>query len=241
MNSSNLKSVLNYLFLNEAHFGKFNMDVFKNLDTLQEKQDYASQNLQKLGEGSSRVAYALSTSKALKVVIYPDGSPRFIQQTAEKGWAQNEAEIEVWTNPKTKAVAAKIFDFDGDRYDWLVMEIAQPVAGPSDLGLPCQEHVGMCQLVDFIQSSEMFDDFISSLDYSVPREQKAGIRNELQAYVDNPPAYMKALVELVKNNDLDSGDLHPDHFGKTADGRIVLFDYGLTRDVYRNHYVYGGG
>ena len=113
---SNLKSVLDYLF--EAHLGKFNMDVFKKLNSLQKKQGYAKQNLRELGEGSARTAFALSTSKVLKVVNYEGGSPSSIQRTAERGWAQNKAEIETWTNPKTKAVPIVVFtnlDTEKDR------------------------------------------------------------------------------------------------------------------------------
>jgi len=227
--------------LTEAHLGKFNMDVFKKLDTLQKKQNYAKQNLPELGEGSSRTAYALSTSKVLKVVNYEGGSPAAIQRTAERGWAQNKAEIETWTNPKTKAVAARIFDFDPDKYTWLVMEIAQLVDNKQlrfekELGIPATEYFEMSQLIELIYKPGLVEDFITNLRWAVPVEKAATVRTKIEAFVNNPSEYVKALVELVKNNDLDVGDIHPSHFGKTLDGRIVLFDYGLTMDVYRNHY-----
>lgn len=214
--------------LTEAHFGKFNMDVFKRLPTPAKRVDYAKSNgLRELGEGSSRGAFALSTSKVLKIAL---------PTAADKGRAQNEAEVSVWTNPKTKTVAAKIFDFDPERYNWIVMEIAQPFAGSYNdklfekaIKVPYTEHVEFRQIIDFIRFPEMFNDFVASLDWSVPRWKKHDIRDALQKYLDNPPEFIKAIVELVRNNELESGDIHSSHFGMTADGRIVLFDYGAHR------------
>lgn len=222
--------------LNEAHLGKFSMDVFKGLTTPAKRIDYAKRNgLRELGEGSSRGVFALSTSKVLKIAL---------PTAADKGRAQNEAEVSVWTNPKTKLVAARIFDFDPERYNWVIMEIAKPFGGDFNdkifektLKVPYPEHIALSQIIDFIRRPDMFSEFVASLDWSVPRWQKIMIRDALQKYLDNPPEFVKAIVELVENNDLDAGDIHPSHFGRTIDGRIVLFDYGLTNEVYNTHYL----
>lgn len=45
------------------------------------------------------------------------------------------------------------------------------------------------------------------------------------------------LLELTKIGLEDTGDIKlSSHYGKTADGRIVLYDYGLTDDLYRQYY-----
>lgn len=69
--------------------------------------EYASLNLEELGKGSSRIVYLLSAKKVLKIALNV------------KGIAQNEAEIDIYTNPKTKAIIAKIFDYDVD-YKYII-------------------------------------------------------------------------------------------------------------------------
>ena len=62
------------------------------------------------------------------------------------------------------------------------------------------------------------------------------MRQRIEKYLNNPHPFIKKIKELVNNNDLNTGDLVSDHFGKTADGRIVLIDYGLTEDVAQEYY-----
>lgn len=68
------------------------------------------------------------------------------------------------------------------------------------------------------------------------RGQEIVLRKRLDDYIKNPHPFVGKIKELVNNNDLNTGDLVSDHFGKTADGRIVLIDYGLTEDVAQEYY-----
>ena len=218
--------------LQEAHFGKFNMNVFKKFsedyDAVKKMHDYAGQHLQVLGEGSSRTAFALSTSKVLKIIN--------ISKRAEaKGKAQNEAEVDVWTNPSTKMIAAKIFDFDGKRYDWLVMETAQQINNrmfQKILDIPFG--IDYSEMIEVMVGKKSIRDIISDLEWrdNFSNETEGIIRK----YIENPPPYMSALLALIKNSNLTLGDINAEHFGKTADGRIVLFDYGCTNEVWLSHY-----
>ena len=144
-NMNNLNQVLTYLFLNEAHFGKFNMDVFKRLPDLKSRYKYAKKNLRSIGAGSSREAFALSTNSVLKVAL--------LGVDWRRGFAQNKAEVDIWTNPKTKTVAARIFDFDGKRYEWLIMEPAQEIS--------YKTFKEILQLPPFVQK----DDAINVIDF----------------------------------------------------------------------------
>lgn len=223
--------------LNEAHFGKFNMDVFKRIPGFAKKADYAHKHLQVLGTGSSRTTVALSTNSVLKIAF--NG----------KGLAQNEAEVGVWTNPKTKAIAAKIFDFDSEKYEWVVMEAVQEfnrVARrenifntPYNLTIPdiltivfgersAREVMRLLNWADFLDNPHQRH--IYRTDPAVDAAlDKAEI--VIEKYCQNPPPYIEALASLVEDNKLELGDIETRHFGKTADGRIVLFDYGLTDDA----------
>lgn len=48
---------------------------------------------------------------------------------------------------------------------------------------------------------------------------------------------MKAVQTLMEQTGAINGDLTaPSHWGKTADGRIVCLDYGLSDQVYKDYY-----
>lgn len=232
---SNLKRLLENLLLNEAHLGKFNMDQFKRIATSAGRVAYLEDcHLPMLGEGSSRAVYALSTSKVLKIAKFTN---------YEAGKAQNEAEVSVWTNPETKEIAARIFDFSED-YAWIVMEIAKPFSNTKyeleiELEIPYPKYLGIYDLIKIITGQGDLDEFIR---YNLPEgDDPSGYdqaKSSIEDYVADLPPFMKTLLKLIENNDLDPGDIHPGHFGKTVDGRIVLFDYGLTNEVYNTHYRY---
>lgn len=240
---SNLKRLLENLLLNEAHLGKFNMDQFKRIATSAGRAAYLEDcHLPELGEGSSRAAYALSTSKVLKIAKFTN---------YEAGKAQNEAEVSVWTNPETKEIAARIFDFSED-YAWVVMEIAKPFPGHDleiELEIPYPRSLSIQELINLItgDSERSLDKLIrfgilkkKDLTRQMLSDSENSIynraKNDIEDYIADLPPFIKSLLKLIENNKLDSGDIHSDHFGKTADGRIVLFDYGLTHAVYKKHY-----
>jgi len=212
--------------LTEAHFGKFNMDVFKRLSSLQSKHGYAGKHLQRLGGGSSRVAYALSTNSVLKIAIVG---------AIHIGKAQNKAEIDIWTNPKTKTVAAKIFDFDGEKYTWLVMEPAQEINRSTFneiLQLP--PFLYQNDAINVINGNTEIDEFVRNIENW--NRVSTETTNNIREYCKNPPPFVVALAALIKNNKLNMSDIAAEHFGKTADGRVVLFDYGCTEEVWDEHY-----
>lgn len=227
---SNLKRLLENLLLTEAHLGKFNMDVFKRLKIGYPALKYLRRcNLPELGKGSSRKAFALSTSKVLKVAL-----PGPIER--QKGLAQNKAEVDVWTDPKTKDAVAKIFDFD-KKYNWLVMELARPYseddyALEEELGIPFPSHITVYNVISIMAGKETIEDIVEPFQDDGNEEMV----HSLTEYLKNPPKFIKSLAELVKDTDI--GDLRPQNFGKTVDGRIVIIDYGLTREVYDEHYRY---
>jgi isocitrate dehydrogenase kinase/phosphatase len=45
------------------------------------------------------------------------------------------------------------------------------------------------------------------------------------------------IKKLIEAENLITGDVaRYDHYGKTADGRVVLYDYGYTSDVWEKLY-----
>jgi len=247
-----LNKLIDYLFENmdEAALRGFSLDILKKeTKRLKAEAGYIedisyglSQLAEKyglpyMGRGSSRVVYALSTGKVLKI------------SRDERGLAQTEAEVSVWTNPSTKEVAAQVFDFDPD-FNWSVMEIARTFKDPyrnykasleQELGIPTAYGVKftIAEIVNELLSdrsdgiaTEAIQDKLAEL----PRGQEIVLRKRLEKYLENPHPFVDKIADLVHNNDLNTGDIASDHFGKTADGRIVLIDYGLTENVAEEFY-----
>lgn len=246
-----LNNLISYLFENvdEAALRGFSLDILKKetkrlkaeegytedisygLTQLAEKYD-----LPYMGRGSSRVVYALSTGKVLKI------------SRDERGLAQTEAEVSIWTNPSTREVAAAVFDFDPD-FNWSVMEIAKTFKDPygnykasleQELGIPTAYGVifTVADIVNELLSdrsdglSENIQDKLAELS----RGQEIVLSKRIEKYLENPHPFLDKIAELVHNNDLDTGDITSTHFGKTVDGRIVLIDYGFTEDVAEEYY-----
>lgn len=68
------------------------------------------------------------------------------------------------------------------------------------------------------------------------RGQDIVLHRRLEKYLEKPHPFVMKIVDLVHNNDLHIGDVISDHFGKTADGRIVMIDYGYTEEVAERYY-----
>ena len=240
------------LKLSEALRG-FNFKKFVTIENLEEKIAFAEKTLPFLGKGSSRIVFAISSGKVLKIA------------RNEKGLSQNKAEVEVWTNPKTKPVVAKIFSADLKEYHWLISEIVNPFENSTDLW---KEQVGL----DY----EVFSNIVFDWDKSgqpnietwlqeTAKTLQAKLTKIVNAGQEGSPLYnivrrklvpvlrinkspiMKGVMYLIQQG-LVSGDLvvgldnqgqevnNIDHFGKTIDGRIVVLDYGYTEEVYLQHY-----
>ena len=189
----------------------FDINRFKKIDDLHLAVVYAERFLTKLGQGSSRSAFLLSSRYALKIAIN------------EKGLAQNEAEVDVYTNPQSRPIVARIYS-SGDANQWLIADLVKPL--------------------DNIEEFESLTgtDWVDEFGHWVAD----GIRNK-QVLPGTPP-FAKAVIQTALDNHLMFADLAQTdfsqgvhkgllgHWGKTPDGRVVLLDYGYTEGVYDSHY-----
>jgi hypothetical protein len=182
----------------------FNINALKQLKTVPEIYQYVKQYLRPMGRGSSRMTYLLSSGKILKLA------------KNAAGLDQNQAEVDVFTNPSTKDVVARIFDYDSQN-KWLVSELVKPLSW------------------DQFESITRWgwEEFVDAL--------KAELKGSGVREGDIPPHMKKwfdAVIDMVQANKLSLGDLTvDDHWGKTASNRVVLLDYGLTYDVGDKHYA----
>lgn len=222
--------------------GSFKWPEFKKLQSLEQQLQYAQNNLQELGRGSSRAAFLLSNRYVLKIAL---------PAAAEKGVGQNKGEVAVFSNTASKDLVTKIHDLSNNGH-WLVSEVARPLTNPKEFqqltGVPWQEFVSVNVNWDDVNQD------ISELQNAIKiwtRKQKSAqqqgnqetlqaatqkLQNlqtkfqSLQSTISNP--FLLKVRNLYKQANLVGGDiLELDHWGKTADGRIVLLDYGFTKDL----------
>ena len=187
--------------------GKFDINYFKDLQDITLMELYASDYLEILGEGSSRSVYALTSKKVLKIA------------KNVKGIAQNNAELQVYTDPATEDVSAKIYD-SHDRGRWLVSELVRPIHDEREF-----------ERLTGVDWEEFIDDLKMTIS-STARSSMSPLRKDASEFTKK--VYKMSEMGSAR---LKVGDLTElDHWGKTSDGRVVILDYGFTTDVSEKYY-----
>lgn len=200
-------SDLRYPYKNVMYRPQFKLNEFQKLATLEEMLTYANKNLEHIGSGSARSVYRMTGKSVLKVA-----------RSVEKGIAQNKAEMDVYTNPQTAPVIAKILNYDS-KMRWLVSEVVNPFT-KRDEDPDFQSVVGF-----------PWEQFFEILTYykSIPEGWDLD---------DEQVSLINGALSLMQKNDLVIGDVSiKSHWGKTSDGRAVILDYGFTTEVQKNAYM----
>lgn len=185
--------------------------------------DYVSTHgLIPLGEGTSRIVFLMDSKKVLKLA------------QNQKGLGQNEAELDAITNPVLKPIFAKIYDYSSD-FSWIVSELVRPIKKYDEF----EQLTGM-KFQDFglVISSAKLNNFNLNdiINRSENHYKNDILRIERLETVRNSQL-AKHVIEAMRDGDLIAGDIdHLGHWGKTADGRVVLLDYGFTTQVSNKYY-----
>jgi len=190
--------------------------------------------VKKLGEGSSRTVFRISTNRVIKVA----GGD---QADIGAGLGQNETEVSVYTNPRTKNIVSKIYDYHKN-YWWIISERVIPFKSPVEF----QEQTGLSsaftrKFIETIFKTNKNGEEALKQEYEEQKQlntlrSKNFVSNYENAFFGSSKDFFNELSELVLNNDLIPGDIAYDHFGKTEDGRIVLFDSGYDVNVNKQYY-----
>jgi hypothetical protein len=230
----------------------FRFEVFKKLAELSQSNAILSRycsekGLTFLGEGTSRDVFALDNQRVLKIA------------SGTKGLAQNEVEVEVFTNPKTRPIIAKIYDMDSG-YRWIVSERAEPLHFEGALteaaGVDFYALTSYFRLYRDMRQAYMAMEARLKGQYPHPRTRmhREMDQQELMESIENAhgrmksfeqeywdgrvPEFVKAVISLFDFSDLLSGDVgRADSWGKTPDGRLILIDYGASEQVFWDHYI----
>ena len=182
---------------------------------LWDRTTYADKNkLRFLGQGATRKVYALDGRKVLKLAINPEGI------------GQNKTELEIFTDPKTKPITTKIYQTAPD-YSWIVSEIVKPLKDDEEF----EKLVGfefdlLCFMLRGLESRslEFWKKWLPSSKYNPSWAQQLE-----QARV---VGFVLATRSMATNHGLSYHDLTIlSHWGRTPDGKVVVLDYGYTKDM----------
>lgn len=179
---------------------KFDLKRFQSLPDQRSMLAYANKFLEKLGQGSSRAAFLLSGKYVLKIALN------------EKGLAQNNAELDVFTNPKSQPIVAKVYRADEDNR-WIISDLVRPLTDPDEFAK---------------LTGTDWDDFAKTIKDHLSKKGTKTIP---------PDGFTQTVINNAKTNKMLVGDIEEiGHWGKTPDNRCVLLDYGFTEDVFSQHY-----
>jgi len=222
--------------------------------------EYANEHLELLGVGSARSVFLLSSRYVLKMARGDRGF------SFEKGTAQNEAEVDVYTDPRTKPIVTKIYDFDPKKYTWVVSELVRPLSHkefvstvggePDDIAraveIYTREDYSLEAANNYLEKNiQNWNKKIEAAKGGIsddPTDDSAVRLEKVEWWTDSIEEFKRAqkaldlditktVMELDDEFGLISGDtITPGHWGKTVDGRIVLLDYGFTEDVAFAYY-----
>ena len=195
-----------------AYPSSFNMEEFKKLTTFSKRKQYCDDRLQRIGSGSSRIAYKIDNEKVLKLA------------KNNKGLAQNEAEVDI--AGAGYYATAEVFEYDNNNCSFLEMELVRK-CNPSDfkriLGFSTDEL--FCYLYD-----------IHVKKYNEPKFLN---NDKLKEYMDEN-GFVVEVMDLVGTYGLHIGDLRRiSSYGivkRDGQDTVVLIDFGGTKDVIKNYY-----
>lgn len=199
------------------------------------KEEYLEKNtITHAGRGSSRSVYILSPKKVVKY-----GYNR-------AGVEQNKAEWEIFNKAQFKEVFPKIYRVDGN-FKWVEAELVRPLDSEEEFKsltgvnfnvykfILIKEFGNESQIKKFIELQidkleQMADDPRKRPPSDEGLSQLTEQIESLTNLLDN-----KTLLNLASSApklELAVGDLMKiSHYGKAADGRIVMLDYGFTNIV----------
>lgn len=173
------------------------------------------------GAGGSRQTFILTSKLILKLAVN------------EKGLEQNKTEYEI--SQKFPNITAKVYK-TGPEYYYIVSELVRPITNWDEF-----ENLTKINWVVFRDiMSALAKTNSESLSTVVLSQKTLSQLTFLTAYQVKKffkEPLVVSLFEVVKKGGLSIVDLQRvEHYGKTADGRIVLLDYGLSHDTWKKLY-----
>lgn len=210
---------------------------YKAGTTFKARIEYAMQKAEKIGAGSSRVAF----------VIEYEGRPTVLKIAKnKKGLAQNEAEADILDDYYTQSLGIVIPIIDYDKQNpqpaWIHTEFAEKATEKKlcDImkcpGLlePKQSTGALYNLVFLASAITGKDPRVGRPQEMLARFKQKGMSDqELETLQD----YANRIADLMANFDLSASDLRSSSNWGIYKGEPVIIDLGLTETVWSNEYV----
>lgn len=212
--SNNMSLLENFIF--EKIGKQFNFQAFKTIEPGYAQLSYADDTLMFLGQGSSRLAWAMSSKKVLKLPI----------PGIAAGKEQNQEEAK---NAKLfPGLVTKVFVSHPDG-DWLIAELVRELKSEEEFKEKTGFQFKMLKNFLLVPNPYKFIETLSKLKDSNP-EYKAFLNwNQLIEIV-------KILKTETEESPFLTDMLKVDHWGLTPDGNIVWLDSGLSTAAYNKNY-----
>lgn len=200
-----------------AYTASFNMETFKSLSSYLKRIQYCKLHLQRIAEGSSRIAFKIDDEKVLKLA------------KNKKGIIQNEGEADLGYNNYYYTCIARVFEFDEKNYTFVEMEIARKCT-PNDF----KRIVGFdVETVVKLIEHELHGDYRYR---HLPKHEFNP--DDIDKMYENE--FITNLVDLVHSAEVMIGDLKKiNSYGivnRDGQDEVVVIDYGLTEDTFNKHY-----
>ena len=173
------------------------------------------QNLEEMSKYADRFLDLAGEGSSRLVYIYDSKKVIKVAKNA-KGIEQNIEEDKISKDSQAKAVVANVFRVD-PRHRFIVSELVKPIITNDDLKNYFEKITGASfgELANVVMKLERRPETIDE------------IRNE----------WIKSAAHVSFAYGLLPSDvLVVDHWGKTADGRMVMLDYGATKEMWEKFY-----
>ena len=185
----------------------FNVNDLKSIKSFAGRIKYVSQKLQKLGSGSSRAAYLIDDNTVLKLAIN------------KKGLAQNQVESDV---ANLYDIVPEVLDADYDDDVWIICKRANKLKSPKR----------------FEELTKIpWENFVKALIYEL-MGRREGRKIQKPEYMDQlwDDEFFSSVVDMAVNYDMPVGDLTRLGSYGELNGKAVVIDTGLTKDVLDQYY-----
>lgn len=190
-------------------------EVFTPKTSFKKKIDYALEKAQKIGVGSSRVAFEVEYENRPTILKIAKN---------KKGLAQNEFEAQMFNDYYIISlnITIPMIDYDKEHEEpiWLHVEKA--------------EKMKPTQFKKFFGVSHF--EIEKYIDHIIGRNHYPTLDEKIQnLYEENE--YFRNLVELIGNYDLPSADLARLANWGVYNNRPVIVDLGLSNDILNTYYL----
>lgn len=205
-----------------AYPSNFNLQEFSKIPSFKARKQYCDERLQKLGTGSSRIAYKVDEQKVLKIAFN------------KKGVAQNEHEADWGRN--NYGIFGEIFEADTDNYLWIEMELARKPTKDDFQRILGVSWVETCDLIKYCFEQYSKYSYNKTFHYSTMVEdlyEKAVVNEEIdffvnfQIYVYDYQPYSVMDWTIINNWGI---------VNRNGQEELVIIDDGLDENVWNQYY-----